>query len=201
MQAATPALTRRRRPWPAAVAGFLVAAAIFVVLALIGVLRSNDEPAPSAAPITLPRTVGNYASGQLAYNGNHLGPQLAYQRRSAVKTAATLSAAHDGAGAGVRAYVNPFLHDTYTVLAVRDATPPPVLGIENPKLMGGSPQRIVRIGSAYCELDAYQPSPVAVDVASCQRSSAALTVIVLSGSAPDPHEVVAFLDRIWNAIS
>lgn len=206
MQPVIVAPDRRSRPWPAALAGFLTAAVIFVVLVLIGVLRSNDNSTPSRFPITMPRTLGNYAWAQVVQhklsNGSHVGAQLANERLSAVKTAAALSAAHDGASAAVQAYADPYLHNVFTVLAVRDATPAPVLGIESPKVLGRvAPQRIVRVGSSYCEVDMVQPSPVAEDIASCQRSSAALTVIVLSGSAPDPHPVVAFLDRMWHAIS
>lgn len=206
MQPAVPAPPPRGRSWLAALAGFLVAAAIFVVLVVIGVLRSNDGATPSRLPITLPRTIGNHAWAQVVQrklsNGTHIGQQLANERLSAVKTAAALSAAHDGAGAAVQAYADPYLHSIYTVLAVRDATPPPVLGIESPRVLKRvAPQRIERFGSSYCEVDAVQPSPVAEDVASCQRSSAGLTVIVLSGTAPDPHEVVAFVDQVWKAIS
>ena len=221
MSAAAP--VRRGRVWLAGAAGFVLAAAIFVVLVVTGVVRSDDgsgTPAgsdgganPSRAAITLPRTIGGFTWLGVEHSstdGAHSGQVIAQEQLVDRRTSAALSAAHDGAGAVAHVYTDPSRSEIYTVLAVRDATPPPVVGVSSAKLQGlAEPmQRVVRIGSAFCEVDVVEatpygqtPGPDADNVASCQRSTGSLTVIVRSGGAHDPHAVVAFLDRVWALVS
>jgi hypothetical protein len=208
--------------WLAGATGFVLAAVIFVVLVVTGVVRSDDgnsvagsdgSSGPSRAAITLPRTIGGFTwlgVKQRSTDGGNPGQLAAHEQLVDQRTSAALSAAHDGAAAVVHQYTDPSQHTFYTVLVVRDGTPPPVVGVSSAKLQGlAEPmQRIVRVGTAYCEIDVVRatpygqtPGPDADDVASCQRSTGSLTVVIRSGVAHDPHAVVAFLDRVWQLVS
>lgn len=211
---AAPAPTQSRRPLLlAALAGFLVAAVLAGVLVAAGVFDGGD--ATSTASISLPDKVDTFVSfDQVKSNqANSLKRVVAYRLKADSKTAAELSAAHNGAGAAVQTYASEDLLTLFEIWAVRAPTTRPVLPYEDAAFLGlAQPQNVVRqYGRTWCALSSepvaasQKPKANSYFATTCVRSDDHLSVIYSGGGendfSSDPARVAKAVDEIWDAVS
>ena len=195
----------------AAVAGFVVAAVIGAVLVATGVAHFGSSSGPSTAPLSMPASLGAYVrfSDARVNQQERAAQAVAYRRGDDARTAQELSAAHAGAAAAVQSYADQKLLIQFSVWAVRDETPRPVVFDVTAKESGTAQpyKQVKKIGSAYCELTTTKfatygskPPPNSQVASLCQRSEPGLTVSIVGGSPPlfnHPSQVVALLDEAW----
>lgn len=194
-------------------AGFVAAAVICVALAAGGALPGQQKDSgggASKAGIALPKRFLSYARTVDAVADRSPSAQKDAAARQADfrNTARALSAAHHGAGAAAEGYASADLQTMFTVWAVRDATPPPVVPVVDPDRLGlaVAPEVVRAFGDVACDiryLSVTKGNPVTPEAAHtvlCQRSSSSLTVTVL-GPGGDvgnhPEQVVAMVNAVW----
>lgn len=203
----------------AAVAGFVVAAAIAVALIASGVFDSdpdeNRTTATSSRPITLPERLGDFVRyADVPLNKQAIARRnVQLQKQSTDATAHDLSVAYGDAPAAVETYADSQLRTIFTVWAVRAATPPPVVFHAVPELTGLAQQQDVvqAYGDTYCELHPIRqvaagqtPPPNNQFVSLCQRSDGHLTVAIHAGGSTGafahPAQIAALVDQLWNQV-
>lgn len=123
-----------------------------------------------------------------------------------------LSTAHHGVGTAVEGYGSNDLQTLFSVWAVRDATPPPVVTVVSADRLGlaVAPEIGRTFGDVSCDIryDGVvkgQPvTPQAAHTLMCQRSSSSLTVTIIGpngdvGSHPD--QVAAMVNAVWSQLA
>lgn len=215
-----PAVAPRRYSGGALVAclaaGFVAAAVICVALAAGGLLPGQQKGSGggSKAAITLPARILSYVRLADAKNSQSDAGRksAAADEVDARNTAAALSTAHGGAGAAVENYSTDDLTTFFSVWAVRDATPPPVVAVLNADRLelAVAPQVVRTFGDVSCEIR-YQSIPKGQPItpdntytALCQRSSSSLTVTVYGPTGAligHPDKAAAIVDAVWSKLT
>jgi hypothetical protein len=200
-------------------AGFVAAAVICVALAVGGALPGQQKdsgagPGGSTARISLPAHFLTYSRmADVPVNKSEAGRKnVAAQDGENRDTAAALSAAHHGAGAAVESYGNDGLDTMFSVWAVRDATPPPVVQLAGAERLGlaVAPEVVRTFGDVSCDVrydgipQGRPITPQLTHTIICQRSSSSLTVTVRSpvgdvGGHPD--QVAAMVNAVWSQLT
>jgi len=119
--------------------------------------------------------------------------------------AAALATAHHGAGAAVEGYGRNDRQTLFSVWAVRDATPPPVVTVASADRLGLAlaPEVVRTFGDVSCDIrydGVVKGRPVtaqATHTVRCQRSSSSLTVT----SATTPSRVAAMVNAVWSQLA
>ena len=199
-------------------AGFVVAAVICIALAAGGALPGQEKDSGggggSRAAISLPAHFLSYARlADVPINKSGAGQKnVQAQEVDYHNTATALSAAHHGAGAAVEGYGSNDLETLFSVWAVRDATPPPVVTVASADRLGlaVAPEVVRTFGDVSCDIrydgvvKGQTVTPEATHTLMCQRSSSSLTVTVNGpngdvGSHPD--QVAAMVNAVWSQLA
>jgi hypothetical protein len=175
----------------AAVGGAVLMLVIALVLGALGWWPGSgaSAPGPSGARIVLPARLGDYPRYQ--DNPKNQDPRaasnVAFATRSDSATAAQLSAAYAGAPTAVEYYADASLANFFSVYAIRAHTPDLVVQVEDADRLGAAvpTRRVEHIGDVSCIVfyDFVAKNnpvpPTSVHTIQCQRTSGALTVIVI----------------------
>jgi hypothetical protein len=195
------------------IAGVLAAAIVAVVLYFLGALPSKDNADhTSTASISLPAAVGTFVRFEDASPNQNARAKksVAYSEKVDQRSATALSSAYGGAGAAQQTYADDTLGSTFTVRAVRAATPQPFVGYQDPSYLGlaTAPTEVRTYGPVRCLIAYSPPTPAAstppassVLTQSCQRTSGKLTVILSATGAGElshqPERCAALVDEVW----
>lgn len=194
--ASRPSNPQRKALLIGAAAGFALAAAIALVLAVTGALPSSSNSLNSSSDsIALPATVGNYRfeiDALKARNGPGAAAIIRYRTTSRERSAAALSKASGGAGADVRFYASSDLRSLATIAAVRADSPRLTTVYDDPKSSGLAVplQRIQTFGSVDYLVIAVIPTPAG--------QTPGHRILRMSGvDGVPPKQIAALVDTIW----
>ena len=201
----------------AALAGFVVAVLVAVILYFTGALPTKDSSSigdVSTDAVALPATVGPYVRFQDAKvnQQSRAASLVARSRLSDTRTAQSLAKAHAGAGAAVQTYSDEQLGVTFQIWAVRSASPGLVVPFQDAKSLGLAvpPLRTQRFGAVTCEISTQAtpigqtPRPDAVFTQACLRTGSELTVIFYGGGSGElthhPEQCAKLVDQVWGRL-